>query len=347
MSTFSASENEPTGGEAIAAEAAAWLARRDRGFTAGEQDAYLDWLRADARHSLAVSRLEAAWHTLDQLQEWRPADGDRPNPDLLAVRPRRVLRRWFAPLAVAATFAVGFMVFSPLWKSYRNAEVTTAVVRLSEMRTLPDGTVVELNRGAEISIDFSGPERLVRLLQGEAHFTVAKMGPNRPFTVMAGNVRVRAVGTVFNVRMLSESVDVLVTEGKVRIDPPGSVDPGFPLVLNARMLDAGQRASVNLAEPSPAPPTVVDATPAEIEETLRWQGLRLVFRETPMADVIEQFNRHGSSTFVLADRDLASIRIEGNFRADNAEAFVRLLQEVFTVEATPDGHGRLVLRRGR
>jgi transmembrane sensor len=152
---------------------------------------------------------------------------------------------------------------------------------------------------------------------------------------------------VFNVRMLSESVDVLVTEGKVRIDPPGSVDPGFPLVLNARMLDAGQRASVNLAEPSPAPPTVVDATPAEIEETLRWQGLRLVFRETPMADVIEQFNRHGSSTFVLADRDLASIRIEGNFRADNAEAFVRLLQEVFTVEATPDGHGRLVLRRGR
>lgn len=343
MSSFLPSESESAARDALAAEAAAWLARRDRGFTAGEQDAYLDWLRADARHGEAITRLEAAWRALDQLQEWRPAHGDRPNPDLLAVPPVRRFRawRWLAPLAAAAALVLGFVAFAPDFAPAGRTEV----VRLSEMRTLPDGTVVELNRGAEIAVDFSGPERRVQLVQGEAHFTVAKMGPERPFIVTAGDVRVRAVGTVFNVRMQAGAVDVLVTEGKVRVDPPASADPGFPLVLNARMLEAGQRASVNLAEPAPAPPTVVDASPAEIEETLQWQGLRLKFNATPLADAIEQFNRHGSSTFVIADRELGSIRIEGNFRADNAAAFVRLLELTHSVDVAPDEKGRLVIGR--
>jgi transmembrane sensor len=38
--------------------AADWLVRRDRGFTAAEQDAFLDWLAADPRHGewLALRR---------------------------------------------------------------------------------------------------------------------------------------------------------------------------------------------------------------------------------------------------------------------------------------------------
>lgn len=343
MSSFLPPEPDSAARDALAAEAAAWLARRDRGFTAGEQDAYLDWLRADARHAAAITRLEASWRALDALQEWRPAHGDRPNPDLLAVppAPRHGLWRWLVPLAAAAALALGYFTVAPDFAPAGRTEI----VRLSEMRTLPDGTVVELNRGAEIAVDFSGPERQVRLVQGEAHFTVAKMGPDRPFIVTAGDVRVRAVGTVFNVRMQSEAVDVLVTEGKVRIDPPASADPGFPVVLNARMLEAGQRATVNLTEPSPAPPTVVDASSAEIEETLHWQGLRLKFNATPLAEAIEQFNRHGASTFVIADRELGSIRIEGNFRADNSAAFVRLLELTHSVEVQPDAKGRLVISR--
>ena len=347
MRSASDHDSDSAAGAARAAAASAWLARRDRGFTAAEQDGYLQWLQEDPRHGAAIARIEASWRMLDQLQEWRPAHSDRPNPDLLAVRPRFRTWRWLAPLAVAAALGLGFVAFEPRVQTLFGSQELTQVVRLSEMRTLPDGTVVELNKGAEIAVDYSDTERRVRLLQGEAHFTVAKKGLEWPFIVTAGDVSVRAVGTVFNVRMQADAVDVLVTEGKVRIDPPASSDPGFPLVLNARMLEAGQRVSVNLAEPAPTPPTVVDATPAEIEETLNWQGLRLVFRETPMAQAIEQFNRHGSTTFVIADRELASIRIEGNFRADNVAAFVRLLEKSYEVQVAPDAKGRLVLSVAR
>ena len=101
----------------IAADAAAWLARRDRGFTAEEQDHYFEWLRADPRHGAAVARLEKTWGALDALAGWRPVHSARPNPDLLASPPvvararveerrRRAVTAAFGAVAVQAVLAV-------------------------------------------------------------------------------------------------------------------------------------------------------------------------------------------------------------------------------------------------
>jgi transmembrane sensor len=326
----------------IAEAAALWAARRDRGLTPAEQDAFLDWLRADPRHGAALRRLEQAWGALDPLAEWRPVHSARPNPDLLAVpAPRRL--RWLAPLAAAAAVAVGLFTFVP-FQSEAEGPGKMRVSRLSaEVRTLTDGSVVELNHGAEIDVDFSTNERRIRLLRGEAHFTVAKLGPERPFIVTAGDVRLRAVGTVFNVRVAGDDVEVLVTEGKVRVDPPKPEE--VELVLNAVMLEAGDRTSVSLVGAAPAPPPVTTASAAEIERTLAWQGLRVEFDEMPLGQAIAEFNRHGSTPLVIADRDLAALRIGGNFRADNAAAFVRLLESSWGVAAEPDAAGDIVLRR--
>lgn len=323
------------------AVAAAWLARHDRGLSAAEQDGYLQWLREDARHGAAISRQQAAWGALDMLAEWKPVHSTQPNPDLLAV-PHRRRWIWTAVLATAAALALGFFAVRP---AFDTAAPTARIVRNSEVRTLADGSVVELNKGAEIAVDFSTAERHVRLVRGEAHFTVAKMGPDRPFIVTAGTLRVRAVGTVFNVRMSGDNVDVLVTEGKVRVDPakPAEVE----LVVNARMLGVGERTSVNLAEPTPAPPEVVTASDTEIEQELAWQGVRIKFDETPLQEAVDEFNRHNGTRFIIADRRIASILVGGNIRADNAGAFARFLQNGFGVSVESDERGRFVLRAAR
>lgn len=323
----------------IADTAAVWLARRDRGLSAAEQDNYLEWLRADPRHGAAISRIEKAWGALDSLAEWRPAHSQQPNPDLLAVRRRRW--PWTAALAIAAALAV---VFTFTWTHRTPSAALPQVVRHSEMRVLPDGSQVELNHGAEIAVEFTADERRIRLVRGEAHFTVQKA--RAPFVVMAGDVRVRAVGTVFNVRLADDAVDVLVTEGKVRIDPPRFDDPALTLALNAVMLEARERARVDLVTRTPAPPHVEAASAAEIERALAWQGLRINFNATPLGDAIEQFNRHSVDRIVLGDRQLAALRIDGNFRADHAESFVWLLSQSpnFGVTVERDEQGRYVLR---
>ncbi|MBA4137232.1 MAG: hypothetical protein C0518_07940 [Opitutus sp.] len=341
----STSDNHPDSHAShdIDAVAAAWLARHDRGLSAAEQDAYLQWLREDPRHGAAINRQKAAWGALDMLAEWKPVHSAQPNPDLLAV-PHRRRWIWTAVLATAAAIALGFFAVRPAMFD-ASAPATARIVRNSEVRTLADGSVVELNKGAEIAVDFSTPERHIRLLRGEAHFTVAKMGPDRPFIVTAGTLRVRAVGTVFNVRMSGDHVDVLVTEGKVRVDPakPAEVE----LVVNARMLGAGERTSVNLAEPTPAPPEVVTASDTEIEQVLAWQGVRIKFDETPLQEAVDEFNRHNGTRFIIADRRIASILIGGNIRADNAEAFAHFLQNGFGVSVESDERGRFVLHAAR
>src|SRR5690606_5608621 len=82
---------------------------------------------------------------------------------------------------------------------------------------LPDGSSVTLNTDTEVHVRYLAGERLVRMVRGEAHFTVAH-DVSRPFGVRAGDHIVQAVGTAFNVRLQPRGeVEVMVTDGVVRI----------------------------------------------------------------------------------------------------------------------------------
>jgi transmembrane sensor len=193
----------------------------------------------------------------------------------------------------------------------------------------------------------------VRLLNGEAHFIVAK-NPARPFFVDTGKVSVRAVGTAFSVALGAQQVSVLVTEGKVQVieqgagggeqeaagsaPSAGTQAPGDPIFLTT-----GQRAVVRLIPliPLRAPAArrggetvqVNDMTPAEVERALSWQAMRLEFVDMPLGDVVAEFNRYNRQKITISDAETAAILVGGNFRADNVEAFVRLLDASFGVSA--------------
>ncbi len=336
--------------DAVETAAAQWLARRDRGLSATEQDAYLQWLREAPAHGATVARLENAWMALDQLKKWRPAHSQQPNPDLLApTRPQsRSWSGWLAG-AAAALVAVGAILWwpqAPDQSRHHQAIIHPGPERLN----LEDGSIVELNAGAKVEVNFTPEERRVHLVRGEAHFTVAK-NPARPFIVSADKFAVRAVGTAFTVQLNREEVSVLVTEGKVRLDETQpATDQQASVARELSHLVAGQQAVVSTIEqPSTTatiPLQVREVTPAEIERALSWQGLRLEFVEMPLRDVVEEFNRYNLHKLVVEDNETGAIVMQGNFRADNVDAFVRLLDLSFGVTALPRGN-EIVLRRAR
>ncbi len=353
----------PEAADPLAVAAGQWLARRDRGLTPAEQDEYLQWLRQDPRHGQAISRFEKTWGALDVLTQWKPAHSATPNPDLLALRqPSRLY--WLAT-AFAAAAAVAMAGYFWIPGSARNqpaAPRREAIIHpRPERQELADGSVVELNQGARIEVHFTPAERRVRLVAGEAHFSVAK-NPDRPFFVDTDKVTVRAVGTAFNVTLAQTEVAVLVTEGKVQVLEHAPLDsigpPKFARLIHRRpiVLLCGQRTVVRLdTEPAlpaaspgtagPAAPVVQDVTPAEIERALSWQGIRLEFVDMPLGDVVAEFNRFNRQHLVVRDGDTAAIIVGGNFRADNVEGFVRLLEAGFGVRAEPQGGGVILLRR--
>jgi len=212
-----------------------------------------------------------------------------------------------------------------------------------DKRALPDGSHVELREGSRIEVVFSDAERRVRLVGGEAHFVVAKNAA-WPFVVEAAGVAVRAVGTAFAVRVDATQVDVLVTEGRVRVEQPaptgqtGDVpSPESPIVA------ASHRAVVSLA--APAAPAVTPVTPQQIQDVLSWQAPRLQFYETPLSEAVAEFNRYNSRKITLADGSLGNAPIGGAFRVDNPEGFVALLELTLGVRSERNAAGDFVLRR--
>ena len=338
----------------LEATASAWLARRDRGLTAAEQDGYFEWLRADPRHGAMIAHLEKTWGALDALAEWRPTHSTQPNPDVLATPTPLLKNGWARRIkcpftirtlaAAAAVVVAGVFVFQSVSPETPPSSGTVRVIPSPERLTLEDGSVVELNHGGKIEIDFSSETRRVRLVRGEAHFTVTK-NPARPFVVEANGVAVRAVGTAFNVRYVSAAIEVLVTAGKVQVERPAALVAASALTPSAAAptaLVAGERVIVDTTVPT-AQPVVAAVTPTEIARALSWQGVRLEFAELPLAEVVTEFNLRNRQQLVVGDAATGRLRVGGSFRADNLEGFVRLLEASFGVSAQRRADGALVL----
>ncbi len=337
--------------ERIAQQAAAWVLRSDRGLNAAEQDEFSAWLAADPRHGAQLARHRRHWQRLDQLGRWLPEHSEQPNPDLLAPPLRRRLRAvlpWVLPLAAAAVLTLAFFVQPPDATSHvapAAPHLATASVPAAGTRVLDDGTTVELNRGAEITVQFTAGERRVRLDRGEAHFFVTK-DPARPFVVNAGGVDVRAVGTAFNVRLDAAAVEVLVTEGRVTVDRNSHEVTAAPEASPAPVLEARQRAVVSRATAA-APLEVATLTPGEIERVLAWQHRLLDFNAAPLNTIVAEFNRRKVVQLVVVDPELAAVRVSAAVRSDNVAGFVRLLEAGFGARAERRGETEILLRAAR
>lgn len=339
----------PVDDEPRSREAAAWLVRRDRGFTAAEQDEFSRWLALDPRHGEWFARHRQTWQDFNLLVQWKPEHSAEPNPDLLARG--RAAARWLplGALGLAACLALALardLASKPV-ASPEPRPLAYAVAPAYERHVLADGTLVKLNRGARIEVLYDAAERRVRLVQGEAHFTVAK-NPARPFIVRAAGVDVKAVGTVFNVRLGDQRVEVLVTEGRVRVD--GAAQGGSLLAASVAgetpLLSAGQRVVVDAAPVAPAPVAAERVSPEEISRLLAWQPPVLDFDSTPLAGVVDAFNARNQTRLIIADPALRTLPIVASFHADNVEGFVRLLELTAGVRVERTG-GAIVLHGAR
>lgn len=341
----------PPRGDAVAEAAAGWMMRQDRGLSPAEQDEFLQWLATSPQHAEAMARQRGAWTAFDRLAGLQSSVQSVPDPDLLAPlanRPSRAAARRFAwaALPVAAAAVVALMVwrdsapFAPAPLSALPAMRAVPSIATIEERTLADGSVVRLNRGAAVAVEFSATERRVRLERGEAAFAVAKDAA-RPFVVMAAGVAVRAVGTAFNVRLADRAVEVIITEGRVSVVGGASVGPS-----SLPELVPGQRALVPLDGASAVPP--VDPLAAdELARRLAWQPRLLSFTDESLASILNEFNRHNPVTLRTESPALCEMRLTARFRSDNVDGFLRLLASDFGVQSITGGHGDILLRAAR
>lgn len=326
--------------EVIEAATAVWLSLRDRGMNAAETAEFVRWLQQDPQHAAVFAELDAVWKDFDRLSAVPgSATAAAPDADLLAPRARPPASRAWAWTGAGLAAAAALVVLAAIQSSTPSHTAETAVGAFQKL-DLPDGSVAQLNTDSAIDTAFTATERRVRIVRGEVFFNVTQ-DPARPFIVTSGPVAVRAIGTAFNVRRRADSVEILVTEGRVRVDDAEAGRSLLPAAALAHpepaLLIAGERATVALARGNsaapPSPATVVAVSRPATQRFLAWQERRLEFDAESLDEVVREFNRYNQRKLVIADSRLSSRRFSGTFRADGCESLVRLLEQDFGVAA--------------
>lgn len=349
-----------------------WLARRDRGLSERESRAFAAWLAADSGRAALLRSIEEPFQALGRAAALR-ASTVAPDPDFLltldqgrapgAVVPypkfgAKRVRRW--PM-LAAGLAAACVVFAFLAGRPDPARTPVSQGKGYVARHAPreemlsDGSKVELKGDAVMTVMFSAAERRVVLAQGDAHFAVAK-DESRPFIVVARGVAVRAVGTAFTVSQAAAGLEVVVWEGKVRVDdlqgrsliaPPLDAEPAA--APPERSLGMGQRVVI---PPTPAAPVLaVSISADEMARADEWRRTWLEFVQMPLADVVREFARNaptsGGRRIRMADAETGRVVVSGKFRPDEIDTFVRLLESGFDVASTIESDGSITLRKLR
>jgi transmembrane sensor len=336
--------------ELVASEASSWFIEfRSGAMAAADRARFYEWLRRSPEHIQAYLEIAAGWaelptadpdHQLDiQSLIARARESQDDNVVTLAPREptlptpwRHSIAAWAASLAGVALIA-GVAVLTYLYQanSYHTGVGEQRMVRLL------DGSIVEMNALSSIRVRLSKAAREVDLREGQALFRVAK-DPARPFLVHSDGTTVRAVGTQFDVYHKNTGTVVTVLEGRVAVaemPDQASAVPQRPLLLVA-----GQQVTV------PAEHTTQEAPRhADVAAATAWVQKRLIFEDTPLAEVAEEFNRYNSRRLVIADPQLRSVGISGVYSSTDPDSLLGFLRAQPEIELSEtDREVRVILR---
>jgi transmembrane sensor len=309
-------------------QASRWLLRlQSEDVTADDRRAFEAWYRADTRHA---AEFDALTETIDRLRQLRERFAEEPEPSARAVlRSRRDVFATAAGGLLAASFiAVAWFLIAPSW-NLKTASFETAL-GVQRQVDLADGSQIELNTNTRLDVRMSPERRHIKLAHGEALFRVAHE-PQRPFEVEARGRLLRAVGTVFSVRVDRNASVLLVIEGAVSVVPLAGGASQLVTASERFDLVSGIRTT---------------ASADTIDRVLAWRDGMLDFDGVSLDVVVAEVERYTGAHFAFADPDLASLSMAAYFRAADLNGFVSLLETSYSLlRVRKTDQGYLIERR--
>lgn len=187
---------------------------------------------------------------------------------------------------------------------------------------LRDGTHIHLDSGASLDLPYAPWRHSARLTRGTALFEIPH-DDARPFVVQVGRAEIRDVGTRFLVERTDAGTWVAVFEGAVEVNPA----PGTPVLP----LAAGQAARVSEGEGA------VRVAGTDESVAAGWLSGRLVFDDTPLAEVVARLARYQGQRVEIGSPEIAGLRLSGSFDIHSREALLRAVELALPVRVRRQG----------
>lgn len=314
--------------QAVNQQAVAWIRRLTSGnATAADAAELRRWRSQSPAHAAAFAAARRLWKDLEPAGNnvrLREEASGLPHASLVG-------RRAFIGGGLMAASAAGiYAVARPplgLWPSY--SELTADYrTEAGEQRNvmLSDGVSIRMNTRTSIAIDPSDADfDKIELIAGEASFSTAGRG-GRAFAVRAADRRITGETAQFDVRYVqapvAPCVRVTCISGEVRVERAGEV----------ATVPGGRRVHYDARKVAPL--EIVDT-----EVASAWQRGLLVFRFTPLSDVVEEVNRYRPGRIIVTSTALGRMPVSGRFRIDNLEELLTRIEQAFgaKVRSLPGG----------
>jgi transmembrane sensor len=301
-------------------EALDWIVRLKTGApTRADLEALQRWRQQSVAHEEAFKKAARIFrHSGIAAQEL----ADQPVAVDAALASRRsspsIARRAFLGGAIAAA-ASGYLVVRPpygLWPSFDelSADYRTGKGEQRKVAVTPDVSL-ELNTLTSIALRSARNETEVELISGEAS-VIATQSSSKPFVMVAANGRISAIQADFNARCLDGTVSVTCLDGAVE------VEQGRDVVR----LHRGEQVSYS-------PGGIETSVPIDPGQVTAWQAGLLLFRDKPLASVVDEVNRYRPGKIIIVSADLRRRVVNGTFQISNLGDFVLQVQQLFGAQA--------------
>lgn len=187
--------------------------------------------------------------------------------------------------------------------------------------SLPDGSTGWLNGGSIIKYPvLFNSERKVTL-NGEAYFDVVR-NPDSPFTVEANQVKIKVLGTSFNVVSYDgDSIsEVTVASGKVEVSSLGQI-------LASKLLPS-ERLVMNRSKNRVFKSTV------EIQNFISWKTGKLIFLNDNLDEVVRKISRFYNVDFEVKDNVNRDELFRAILEAESLEEVLRYMKLTMSIDYT-------------
>lgn len=324
-------------------EASRWLLRARETLSRAEQEQLLGWLRSAPENAAAMELVCRSWTLSGEAARTKAME-----PQLLraqrllvtapappaptvppGVRPRHISSTpaFLAGLALCLAGVAAWVLWD--MTAVQRVYATDRATQLSA--TLPDGTRLRLDASTRLDVRFTLFQRSVRVLKGEAELDIGR--DRRPMRVQTRALEIRDLGTRFTVRDRFGSLRVVLIDGEIELRQPARG-------RRVEHLKPGEEATLADADPR------VVIGPADLQAALAWQHGRLVFKNTALADVLQEFRVHTPHEIALADPALERLRVSGSYDAQDATSFIKAVCALYSLSWRQTGPSRFEISVG-
>lgn len=303
------------------------------------------WLGQHPDNKAALAKLAYVYHAHTTRSNIAGRDAKKAFQGVYRGIRRSARIRTLKRMAVAACLLIGLAGAGLFFFAQRTPPPTWVTIhakdKLKSAFVLPDGSSVLLNSGSSLSYPtaYTGKERGVKL-HGEAYFSVAH-NAGKPFVVHVNDdtLQIKVLGTEFAVSAYGngEPIETTLVSGSVQLEIGGAA----PVVMkpSEKAIYQPQTHKLQLLK-----------TDTELET--EWIHNRLVFRETPMKDVLVRLNRHYGVVFEVKDQAIYGYRFTGTFEdrpLHHVLDYMRIASKItYTITPeTADTHARTVVELRR